>query len=266
MPWSTWLIGALAVFAVATLLWGWSVRLRNAAIVDVFWGPAFLLAAAVFRWLGPAAEPRHWLQLVLVAVWALRLGGYIGLRAIGKPEDYRYAAMRAGWGSRFAWVSLFTVFWLQAGLVAMIAAPLWVVQAQSTAAGWRWSDLAGIVLWVVGFAFEAGGDWQLARFKADPANRGKVMDRGFWRYTRHPNYFGDACQWWGFWLLALAAPGGVWTVGAPVLMTFFLLRVSGVALLEKTIGERRPAYRAYIERTSPFVPWWPRRAQQEREP
>lgn len=247
------------MFAAAGLLWMVSVRLRNVAIVDVFWGPAFLIAALVYRVQGPTAEPRHWLVLGLVAVWALRLAAYIGWRAKGAPEDYRYAAMRAGHGRRFWWVSLFTVFWLQAALVVLISAPLVVVQAQPAAAGWRLTDTLGLVLWLLGFAFEAGGDWQMARFKADAGNRGRVMDRGFWRYTRHPNYFGDACQWWAFWLLALAAPGGWWTVFAPIVMTFFLLRVSGVALLEKTIGERRPEYRAYIERTPAFLPWFPRR-------
>ncbi len=256
---NSWLLGAAAVLGAATLLWLLSVRLRNVSIVDVFWGPAFLLASVVYRLTGPSPEPRHLLLLGLVAIWSLRLGGYILLRAHGKPEDYRYATMRAGHGSRFWWVSLFTVFLLQGALVTLIALPHLFTQAQATAPGWRSTDLAGILLWLIGFAFEAGGDWQMARFKADPANRGRVMDRGFWRYSRHPNYFGDAAQWWGFWLIALAAPGGGWTVIGPIVMTFFLLRVSGVALLEKTIVERRPKYRDYIEATPAFVPWFPRR-------
>jgi steroid 5-alpha reductase family enzyme len=259
--WTTaWLAGAGVVFALATLLWALSVRLRNVAIVDVFWGPAFLAAALTYRAYGPAAEPRHWLLLGLVAVWALRLGGYIWWRSRGAGEDYRYAAMRAGHGPRFWWVSLFTVFWLQAALVALISAPLLFAQTQPTVAGWRAVDALAVGLWLLGFAFEAGGDWQMLRFKANPNHRGRVMDRGFWRYTRHPNYFGDACQWWAFWLLATAAPGGVWTVFAPLLMTILLLQVSGVALLEKTIAERRPEYRSYIERTPAFLPWFPRPA------
>jgi steroid 5-alpha reductase family enzyme len=253
-----WLFGAAAVGGAAVLLWLLSIPLRNVAIVDVFWGPAFLLASVVYRLQGPAAEPRQLLLLALVGIWSLRLGGYILLRARGKAEDYRYAAMRAGHGPRFWWVSLFTVFLLQATLVTLIALPLLVVQAQATAAGWRLTDLLGVGLWAVGFAFEAGGDWQMARFKASSANRGKVMDRGFWRYSRHPNYFGDAAQWWGFWLISLAAPGGWWTVLGPVVMTFFLVRVSGVALLEKTIVDRRPEYRAYIEATPAFLPWFPK--------
>ncbi|HXU31075.1 MAG TPA: DUF1295 domain-containing protein [Thermoanaerobaculia bacterium] len=254
-----WLLGTAAVLGTATLLWLLSLRLRDVSIVDVFWGPAFLLASVVYRLPAPPTEPRHLLSLALVAIWSLRLGIYIFLRAHGQPEDYRYAAMRKAHGRRFWWVSLFTVFLLQGGLVTVIALPLLVTQAQATAASWRWTDLAGVLLWLIGFAFEAGGDWQMARFKADPKNRGQVMDRGFWRYTRHPNYFGDAAQWWGFWLIALAAPGGGWTVIGPIVMTFLLLKVSGVALLEKTIVERRPKYRAYIEATPAFMPWFPRR-------
>jgi steroid 5-alpha reductase family enzyme len=151
----------------------------------------------------------------------------------------------------FAWKSLYLVFGLQAILAWLIAMPLMAAVAGATPVGPL--DYAGIALWALGMIFEAVGDWQLARFKADPANRGKVMDRGLWRYTRHPNYFGESCLWWGYYLLAVAA-GGWWTLFSPVLMTFLLLRVSGVALLEKDIGERRPAYRDYMRRTNAFIP------------
>lgn len=253
-----WALGAVAVLAVAGGLWLVSLRTRNVTIVDVFWGPAFLLLALVVRLGGPPAEPRHLLQLALVAAWSLRLAVHLGRRSAGRPEDPRYAAMRAARGDRFALWSLFAVFGLQGALVAIVGAPLVVLQAQTTAPGLRASDLAGVALWLSGFVFETVGDRQLARFKADPANRGRVLATGLWRYTRHPNYFGDACQWWGLWLLALAAPGGAFTVIGPLVMTWLLVAVSGVAMLDRILAGRSAEHRDYIARTPAFVPWFPR--------
>ena len=150
------------------------------------------------------------------------------------------------------------MFLLQAALAWIVSTPLAVAQHAANPGRLTSLDWIGLLLWLIGFAFEAGGDLQLARFKRDPANKGKVFDRGFWRYTRHPNYFGDATQWWGYYLIAAAA-GGWWTVFSPVLMTLLLLRVSGVALLEKTLVVTKPQYRAYVESTSAFLPWFPKR-------
>ncbi len=196
-------------------------------------------------------------MLALVAVWALRLAIYLALRNWDAPEDHRYRAIRARNEPGFRWKSLYLVFGLQALLAWLISAPL--AGAIASAAPLGALDALGAALAAFGIVFEATGDAQLARFKADPASAGKVMDRGLWRYTRHPNYFGEFCVAWGFWLLA-AAGGAWWTLFAPLLMTLLLLRVSGVALLEKDIGERRPAYRDYVARTNAFFPGPPRRA------
>lgn len=247
-------LGALVAGGFA--LWLSSVAKRDVSIVDSAWPLFFLLALVVYA--STASTPvgsRGRLALVLVAVWAGRLSVYITWRNHGKPEDHRYQAMRRRNDPGFVWKSLFLVFGLQALLVWIIVAPLAVaVSGRSPLGG---LDAAGVAVWALGFLFETVGDAQLARFKADPANGGKVMDRGLWRYTRHPNYFGEACLWWGYWLIAVAA-GGAWTVFAPLLMTVLLLKVSGVALLESDIAERRPAYRDYIARTNAFIPWLPR--------
>ena len=208
------------------------------------------------------SRPITTLVLALVTVWALRLSLYILWRNRGHGEDYRYREMRERRPGTFAVWSLFAVFWFQGLLQWTISMPLYQAQRpEPVSLGLL--DALGLLLFVVGFAFEAGGDWQLARFKADPANRGRVMDRGFWRYTRHPNYFGDAVVWWSFFCFAAATPGGWWTVFSPVLMTILLMRVSGVTLLEKKLQETKPTYRHYAEKTSAFFPWPPRRGSDE---
>lgn len=260
---STWTVALAAVLAAMTLLWLLSLRLRDASIVDIFWGLGFVLVAWTAHLAASTAAWPQQLLLLLVTVWGVRLAVYIGWRNHGQGEDYRYRAMRRRHGAAFAWRSLLRVFCLQGVLIALIAAPLVVALASPRSGGLRWHDWLGLALWALGFFFEAVGDWQLARFKADPANRGAVMRRGLWALTRHPNYFGEAAMWWGYYLLALGVPGGVWTWPAPLVMTLLLLRVSGVALLEKTIVERRPQYRDYIASTSAFIPWFPRRATTE---
>ena len=197
--------------------------------------------------------------VVLTSVWGLRLALHIGTRwRKKKEEDRRYQAMRANWGERFPVVSLFTVFLLQGALLWAVSLP---VQAGAALGGERplgLLDLAGVLVFAVGLAFEAVGDAQLSRFLSDPASRGRVMETGLWRYTRHPNYFGDALVWWGLGLVG-AASGAWWSLLGPALMTFLLVRVSGVSLLEKDIAGRRPEYVAYIRRTSAFLPLPPAR-------
>ncbi len=257
--WTPHLTSLAALVGAFLILWLLSLPLRNASIVDAFWGSGFVLAAfaVTFADGGAGTGPRRTLALALVSAWGLRLSLHLLRRNAGHGEDPRYAAMRRGHGPRFWWVSLFTVFLLQALLVWLISAPVQVaVATPSTALGPL--DAAGGLVWAVGLLFEAVGDWQLARFRRDPASRGRVLDTGLWRYTRHPNYFGDACAWWGLGLIGVAA-GAPWSLLGPALMTFLLVRVSGVALLEKDIAERRPGYRSYVARTNAFLPWFPRK-------
>ncbi|NLG27960.1 MAG: DUF1295 domain-containing protein [Chloroflexi bacterium] len=250
-------LGAALILVLMTALWLLSLRLKNASIVDIFWGTGFVVTNWLYFALTPDGDPaRKWLGAVLVTIWGLRLSVYILSRNAGKPEDYRYAKWRAENGSAWWWRSYLKVFLLQGLLMWIISAPLLAAQI-GRKAGLIWLDYVGAALWLFGFFFEAMGDWQMARFKANPANKGKLLDRGVWRYTRHPNYFGDSTQWWGFYLLAVAG-GGWWTIWAPIIMTGLLLRVSGVALLEKTLKETKPGYKEYVESTSPFIPWFPK--------
>jgi len=257
---STILITTFIVTMVMMLmLWLVSLAIKNASIVDIFWGAGFALIALVAFFRTDGYQPRKVLISTLSVIWGLRLAIYIGWRNHGKGEDFRYQAMRKRIGARFAIVSLFTVFALQGVLMWLISLPLQLAQISREPAELSWLDFLGATLWVVGLSFEAIGDWQLARFKSDPANKGKVMDRGLWAYTRHPNYFGDALLWWGFFLVALATPRGWLTVISPLIMTALLMKVSGVALLEKTLVKTRPAYRDYVRRTSAFFPMPPKR-------
>ena len=249
-----WAAALPAMLLLSLLAWGVATARRNAGLVDIFWSLFFLAGAAVYAREG--VDGPAMMALVLVALWALRLAGYLAWRNWNAEEDRRYQDIRRRNQPNFALKSLVFVFALQAALAWIISAPLYVALAGGAAFGAP--ALAGAALVLVGIGFETLGDAQLARFKADPANRGRVMDRGLWRYTRHPNYFGEFCVWWGFWALAL--PAGAWTVFAPLLMTFLLLRVSGVKLLEKDIAERRPGYREYAQRTNAFFPGPPRSA------
>lgn len=254
-----WLFAGLAILGMMTGLWLLSLWLRNSSIVDIFWGVGFVLATWTYYALTPGGfAGRKLLTCLLVSLWGLRLALYILRRNWGKPEDYRYAAWRRDNGPRWWWISFFQVFLIQGILLWLISAPLLAAQLSPVPLRLTWLDGLAVLAWGVGFSFEAGGDWQLARFKAEPANRGKLLTSGLWRYTRHPNYFGDAAQWWGFYLLALVA-GGWWTVFSPLLMTFLLLRVSGVRLLEKSLQGAKPGYEEYARRTSAFFPLPPRK-------
>jgi steroid 5-alpha reductase family enzyme len=239
-------------------LWLLSLALRDASIVDIFWGLGFtMIAALTFLWTNDGSSARRGLIAAMVSIWGVRLATYLFWRNAGHGEDPRYAAMRRHWGERFWWVSFFTVFVLQGVLLWIVSLP---AQLGQVAPGGPLGalDAVGVALFSLGLFFETVGDWQLARFKADPANAGRVMDRGLWRYTRHPNYFGDFCVWWGVFIVALSTPYGVWSAIAPALMSFLLMRVSGVPLLERSIHERRPRYAEYARRTSAFFPRPPR--------
>jgi steroid 5-alpha reductase family enzyme len=251
---------ALVLLCVMVGLWLISLAIHDSSIVDIFWGPGFVLVIWVVFALTPGGfMPRKLLISTLVTLWGLRLGLHILRRNLGKGEDFRYAAWRREAGASWWGKSFLRVFALQGVILLFVAAPIFAAQILPGTGRWTWLDGLAIVVWTVGFFFESVGDWQLARFKADPANRGKLLDRGVWRTTRHPNYFGDAAQWWGHYLVAAATGGGAWTILSPILMTFLLVRVSGVGLLEKSLKDSKPGYRAYMESTSAFVPWFPRR-------
>jgi steroid 5-alpha reductase family enzyme len=242
-----------------SLVWLLSLRLQDAGIADVFWGLGFAMLAVFYAASFDGAAARTALVTLLAFVWGGRLSIHILRRSRGKPEDRRYAAWRAAAGDSFWWKSYFSVFLLQGFLMWVIAAPLAASEASAVPAGLTLWDGLGAGVWLAGFLFETIGDAQLSAFKAKRANRGKVLSTGLWAWTRHPNYFGDSLVWWGFFLIALSVPGGIWTIVSPVLMTFLLVRVSGVTLLEQGLKESRPGYAEYVASTSAFFPRPPRR-------
>jgi len=255
---TVYFIGLMLILALMTLLWLLSLSLKNSSIVDIFWGTGFVIASWLYFILTPDGFLLRKLLIAgLVTVWGLRLSIHILLRNWGKPEDFRYQKWRREAGSKWWWQSFFRVFLLQGMLLWIISAPLLAAQFYPLPNRLTALDFLSAIVWLVGFYFEAVGDFQLARFRSRPENKGKVMNRGVWRFTRHPNYFGDSAQWWGYYLIAAAA-GGWWTIFGPILMTLFLLRVSGVVLLEKTL-QTRPGYKEYIENTSAFIPWFPKK-------
>ena len=244
---------AMTVAALMVATWLLSLALKNASIVDIAWGLGFVAVAWSVRFAVDGVTARQNLLVALTSVWGLRLGGYLFIRNHGKGEDFRYRAMRKHWGPKFPIISLLTVFTLQGVLMYVVSLGVQLGQA-ATSPSLGVLAWVGVAVWVVGLTFEAVGDWQLAAFKRDPANQGKVMDRGLWRYTRHPNYFGDACVWWGIALVAAETGIGRWGLLGALVMTVLLLRVSGVALLEKSLSRRKPGYAEYVARTSAFVP------------
>lgn len=250
---------AALVLALMTILWIASVRRSDASIVDPWWSIAFLLVAT-HTVLRTGLTPGKALLLAIVSAWALRLFLHLLLRSLGKPEDPRYAAFRAKYGpERYGWFSFFQVFLLQGALVVVISAPLQLAGAAPAPDPVSITDLLGLALFAAGFGIEAVADAQLARYRkaraaGGPASPGPVLETGLWRFSRHPNYFGEALLWWGFWLLALDAPWGWATVFAPALMTFLLVKVSGAAMLDAHMAAKRPEYAEYMRRTSGFVP------------
>jgi len=241
------------VVLMMTLLWAAATLRKDVSIVDPFWGAGFVgVAWVALAWNWPATQ-RVLLLATLTTVWGCRLYLFLTWRKWGEGEDRRYAAMRTHHGNSFWWISLATVFLLQAVLLWFISLPVQVAAALNRSSSLGWLDALGTVAWLVGMFFETTGDWQLARFKRTPGNSGRVLQTGLWRYTRHPNYFGDFCVWWGLYLIAAAGGAGA-TVLSPIVMSILLMKVSGAALLERTIGERRPEYAAYQARTNAFFP------------
>ncbi|HMD58163.1 MAG TPA: DUF1295 domain-containing protein [Steroidobacteraceae bacterium] len=251
-------LDALAVMLVLGFgTWLVSLPLRNVSIVDTLWSLLQLAAVIVYARAALPASPRAMVVAVLTLLWSLRLALYIGWRNHGHGEDRRYQQIRRNNDPGFAFKSLYIVFGLQCALAWVVSLPLLAALHSQVAFGLI--DALGVALWLTGMSFEVIGDAQLAAFRGDAQNRGRVLNTGLWRYTRHPNYFGECCLWWGFYLLALGA-GGWWAIASPLLMSLLLLKVSGVTLLERDIGERRPGYAEYVAATSAFFPWPPRRS------
>jgi steroid 5-alpha reductase family enzyme len=246
--------------AVASMMvMGWVVSLvfRNVTIVDSLWGLGFVVIAWLTYFMSDGFWGRKLLIAILVTLWGLRLSAYLSWRNWGKGEDPRYGGWREKSGDRFWLVSLFKVFILQAVFLWVIALALQIGQLARTPATLTLLDITGIIFWTIGFIFESVGDWQLAHFKSDPTNKGLVMDRGLWAFTRHPNYFGEFLIWWGVFLITLSTPNSWWTIFSPLIMTAVLLKMTGIPLTEKGLVENRPGYSDYIKRTSAFFPWRP---------
>jgi len=279
---------AVVVLAALTSLWALSVTVKDASLIDIFWGFGFLIVASVCLYLAPIKTPYLILLAALPIIWGLRLTLYLGKRNLGHGEDKRYVSMQARAAkkgmSEMTWRlrSLFTIFFGQGLLIMIVSAPIWVAMATGLFGvendgsnivldgGQYWPEIGafsvlGTLLWLIGFLFEAIGDAQLAKFIKKnkdydgPIEDKPVMDQGLWKYTRHPNYFGNACMWWGIWLVACQAPWGWATIFAPIIMTLLLTKVSGRDLLERDMG-RRKTYQDYIERTSGFFPLLPKKA------
>ena len=249
-----YLVGLAVALAAFTALWLASLALRDASIVDIFWGPGFVLMGWLYHLVSSPRTGLGLLACALVTAWGVRLAVHLAVRNAGAGEDYRYRQWRERSGAAFWWVSLPKVFLLQAVVLWVVSSPLLLAQRPLTGAGWGWLIPAGLVLWAIGFFFETVADWQLLAFRRDPASRGRVLDRGLWRSSRHPNYFGEAVLWWGIGLIAAAAGGPLALVG-PALLTFTLVKISGVAMLDRALVARRPGYAEYIARTPSFLPF-----------
>lgn len=252
------LVAAITILCIMIATWMLSLVLKNASIVDIVWGLGFAITSWVLAITIDGDSTRQILLAVMVGSWGLRLGGYLAKRNIGHGEDWRYKAMRKKKGARFGLISLVTVFGLQGVLMWVVSLPVMFGNSDATP-GVGPLAVIGVMVWAVGLSFEAVGDWQLVQFKKDPNNAGKVMQTGLWSLTRHPNYFGDALLWWGIGIVGAETGSGVIGFIGPVVMTVFLLRVSGVPMLERSLMKRREGYAEYAARTSSFIPRPPKR-------
>jgi steroid 5-alpha reductase family enzyme len=251
--------GFIVIMAMMTLLWIISIFIKNVSIVDSFWGIGFVLAAISYYLNTEGHFARKELVVGFVLIWGLRLSIYLGWRNWGKDEDYRYQQFRKNYGAhRYWWFSFFQVFLLQGFLSWLVSVPLLAAMYYMPNTPLNYIDYIAVVLWIIGFLFEAGGDFQLAHFKGNPENKGTLLQNGFWKYTRHPNYFGDATVWWAFGLFSIAVGNYVSLLG-PILMSWLIIKVSGVAMLEKTLKNSKPSYKEYIEKTNAFFPWFPKK-------
>ncbi|NRA67292.1 MAG: DUF1295 domain-containing protein [Pseudobacteriovorax sp.] len=243
-------------FVMFVVTWVASVKQKDASLIDRVWGMAFVMNAwGAAAGQGFSLVGWQWLLLLLVTIWGVRLSLHIHIRNKGHGEDYRYQDMRAGYQSGFWWKSFFTIFMVQFLLAAVVSVPLFFTLGFDHPMNIGIMVFLGTVFWILGFYFEAWGDWQLVVFKRDPSNKGKLLNKGLWSLTRHPNYFGDGAVWWGYYLFAVSVPYGWATIIGPIVMTLFLRKVSGVDLLEKKLKDSKPGYKEYVENTPAFIPW-----------
>ncbi len=250
---------ALIILVLVTLLWIWSIFIKNVSIVDIFWGLGFVIVNAFYVFMADELNARKILILTLVSIWGLRLAIYLANRNIGKGEDFRYQEFRRNYGpKRYWWFSFFQTFLLQGVLIMIVSLPLLGINTSTSTGDLKVLDYIGILVWLIGFTFEAGGDFQLAHFKRDFKNKGKVLNTGFWKYTRHPNYFGDSAIWWSYAIFSIAA-GSYWHIIGSIIMTLLIIKISGLSLLEKTLKDTKPQYKDYIQKTNSFFPWLPKK-------
>ncbi len=258
---SPFLLAALFIFVYVNIWFVMALVLKNNGIVDIAWGLGFVGIAVTLAFTYPMLYDFQWTVLTMVVLWGLRLSIYLFRRNWGKPEDWRYAKWRRDWGKTIVWRSYLQVFLLQGSILFLIASPIIYTlgvnhfdTSPTYTPGLETLSLIGIFIYCVGLAFESIADYQLSKFKANPQNKGKVLNKGLWYYTRHPNYFGETLVWWGIFLACLPAQIGWWAIGSPILITFLLLKVSGVVMLERKLA-KNPEYARYQETTSAFVPW-----------
>ena len=246
--------------AAAFMCCGWIISLvrKNVTIADSFWGPGFVIIAWLTFFNANGFIGRKIILTGLVTLWGVRLFLHLHARNAGNSEDPRYAAWREKHGPNFWIISLFKVFLVQALFQWLIALGVQYGQMFSVPARITLLDGLGLVIWGIGFVFESVADQQLSRFIKHPENKGKIMDAGLWRYSRHPNYFGESMMWWGIFIIVLSVPWGIWTIVSPLVITYTLLKITGVSMMEETIFGDNPAYQAYVARTSAFVPWFPK--------
>ena len=251
--------GFLLLMSLLTILWIVSVLIKDASIVDIFWGITFIVTNTYYFFATSDFFTRKIILLVLVSLWGLRLSIFLAYRNIGNGEDYRYQEFRKKYGpERYWWFSFFQVYLLQGIFSILVSITLLGSHFNTKTNDLNLLDYLGILVWLIGFIFEAGGDYQMTKFKQNPENKGKVLNTGFWKYTRHPNYFGDSAVWWSYAIFSIAA-GSYWTIVGSFIMTFLLLKVSGVALLEKSLKDGKPEYNDYIQKTNSFLPWFPKK-------
>jgi steroid 5-alpha reductase family enzyme len=246
----------IAIVAFILVVYAIAQFLKDNSIVDIAWGIGFIIATAVACYESHLFFTQNLLVNILTLIWGLRLSIYIFVRHSGKGEDYRYKEMREGWGNNVALMGLLKVFLPQAVIMFIIAFPILVINCFPHNS-LRLTDIAGAAIWLLGFYFEALGDAQMFHYKKDPSNKGKVMNRGLWKYTRHPNYFGEATMWWGIFIIAIPS-GYIWfSVFSPIVITLLIIKITGVELLEKKYKDN-PQYQLYIKTTNSFLPWFPR--------